>query len=93
MLLRPCTMWLARTISIVILLICLGMLYPLGKAVLALSAGTPVPTAKWAAPMIIRATGAVMTWLLTRKSVSLQLYMAAFALWVVTAGYCFSLMR
>ena len=28
-----------------------------------------------------------MTWMLTRRTIPMQLYVAAFALWVITAGY------
>jgi hypothetical protein len=40
-------------------------------------------------PLLILGTGAVMTWMLTRKTIPMQLYVAAFALWVITATYFF----
>ena len=80
-------MFIPRLLATILLLICIAMLWPIVSAVIAISGGAAVPTAKWAVPLTILATGAIMSWLLTRKSVSLQLYIAAFALWVITAGY------
>jgi hypothetical protein len=82
-------MFIPRLLATILLLTCIAMLWPIVSAVIAISGGAAVPTAKWAVPLTILATGAIMSWLLTRKAVSLQLYIAAFALWVITAGYFF----
>jgi hypothetical protein len=37
--------------------------------------------------MAILAAGAVLIWLLTRAMVSVRLYLAAYALWLLTAGF------
>ncbi len=62
---------------------------PIGSAVIAMAAGAIVPAAAWAIPMAILGMGSLLTWLLTRKQVPLQLYLVAFVLWVLTAGYFF----
>ena len=80
---------MTRMIAIVILLMSMAMLVPVVSAGLGLARGREVETAAWAVPMAILAMGAFLTWLLTRKSVSLQLYLLAFSLWVVTAGFVF----
>ena len=82
-------MLIPRLLATVLLLICIAMIWPIASAVMAIAHGAQVAPAKWAVPLTILATGAVMSWLLTRKAVSLQLYIAAFALWVITAGYFF----
>ena len=82
-------MLLPRALSIILLVISLAMLVPLGFAVAAIARGTAVPAARWYVPLAIMATASVMMWLLTRKAVSLQLYLMAFSLWLVTAGYFF----
>ena len=83
-------MFLPRLLATILLLISLAMLVPIGSAVIALAGGTPVPPAKWLIPLLILATGAIMTWMLSRKTIPMQLYIAAFALWVITAGYFFT---
>ena len=82
-------MFLPRLLATILLLVSLAMLIPIGSAVLAIAGGTPVSPAKWLVPLLILATGAVMTWMLSRKTIPMQLYIAAFALWVITAGYFF----
>ena len=82
-------MFIPRLLATILLIICIAMLWPIASAVIAIAGGAHVAPAKWAVPITILATGAIMSWLLTRKSVSLQLYVAAFALWVITAGYFF----
>jgi hypothetical protein len=86
-------MFLPRLLSIILLVISLAMLVPIGSTVLAIAGGAPVPPAKWLVPLLILGTGAVMTWMLTRKTIPMQLYIAAFALWVITAGYFFVLVE
>jgi len=82
-------MFLPKLLSIILLVISLTMLVPLGLSAYRIASGTPVPAMHWFVPLAILATAAVMMWLLTRKSVSLQLYLMAFSLWLVTAGYFF----
>lgn len=84
-------MLLPKVLSIVLLLISIAMLVPLGIAVIHMGRGTAVPTMQWVVPLAILATAAVMMWLLTRRSVPIQLYVVAFSLWLVTAGYFFYL--
>ena len=54
---------------------------------LVLSRGGTVAPRSWLFPLIILGTAAVLMWLLTRMQLSLRLYLAAFALWLVTTGY------
>ena len=83
-------MLVPRVLSVILLLICVSMLIPIGSAVMTLAGGTHVPPAKWFIPLTILATGAVMTWMLTRRTIPMQLYVLAFALWVITAAYFFT---
>ncbi len=82
-------MFVPRLLATILLLISLAMLVPIVSAVIAMSGGAHVPAAKWLVPLLILGTGAVMTWMLTRKTIPMQLYVAAFALWVITATYFF----
>ena len=84
-------MFLPRLLATILLLISLVMLIPIGSAVLAIAEGAHVPPAHWIAPLLILGTGAIMTWMLSRKTIPMQLYIAAFALWVITAGYFFTM--
>lgn len=81
--------FLPRLLAIVLLLISLAMVVPIGRAVLDLAGGAHVAASRWAVPLAILGTGSILSWLLTRKQVSLQLYLSAFALWLLTAGYFF----
>ncbi|GAC1396163.1 MAG: hypothetical protein NVSMB68_12960 [Thermoanaerobaculia bacterium] len=83
-------MFLPRALAIILVVISVAMLAPIGAAVIDMAAGAHVPAARWLVPLAILGTGAIMIWLLTRKSVSLQLYIIAFALWVLTAYYFFT---
>ena len=82
-----------KVLSIVVLLISIAMIVLLSSTVIAMWSGSAVSPIRWAVPLGILATGAVMSWMLTRKTIPLQLYVVAFALWVLTAGYCFTLLR
>jgi hypothetical protein len=86
--LPPLTM-MPRLLAIVLLLLSMAMLIPIITAALGLIRGAEVAPITWAVPLAILATGAFLTWLLTRRQVALQLYLLAFSLWVVTAGYFF----
>ena len=78
-----------RGLVTIILLISLAMLAPIGAAAFHLFQGLEVVQTAWSVPLAILATGAVLTWILSRKTIPLQLYMLAFALWILTAGYFF----
>ncbi len=82
-------MVLAKLISIILLVISLAMLVPLGFTVYRIANGAAVPPAHWLVPLAILGSAAVMMWMLTRKAISLNLYLMAFSLWLVTAGYFF----
>jgi hypothetical protein len=85
--------FLPRVLSAVLLLISIAMLIPIGSVAIDLANGAQVTATKWAVPLAILGTAAIMMWLLTRKAVPMQLYLTAFALWVLVAGYFFVLSR
>ena len=78
---------LARLIAIFLLLGSVLMLAPVGVAVIQLLRGGSVSTAAWLTPLVIMALGSLLTWVLSRSPSSLTLYLAAFALWLVTVAY------
>jgi hypothetical protein len=78
-----------RLLAIVLLLLSVAMLIPIISAGTGLIRGSEVAPMTWGVPLAILATGSFLTWLLTRRQVALQLYLLAFSLWVVTAGYFF----
>jgi hypothetical protein len=78
---------LPRILAVILLITSIIMLAPIGAAVIAMAGGTAVPIQSWAIPLVILAIGSLLTWMLTRKNIALHLYLAAFALWIVTAGY------
>ena len=82
-------MFLPKLISIILLVISLAMLVPLGLSAYRMAHGVAVPAPHWIVPLAIMGTAAIMMWMLTRKSVSLNLYLMAFSLWLVTVGYFF----
>ena len=81
---------LPRLLATLILLITLSMFVPLVFAIVALVHGAAIPPARWMFPLGIIAAGAVLMSLLSRKQVPLQLYITAFALWLLTAAYYWS---
>ena len=83
-------MFLPRLLATILLLISLVMLIPIASAVMAMAGGAHIPPTRWLVPLLILGTGAIMTWMLSRKTIPMQLYIAAFALWVITAGYFFT---
>ena len=85
----PSPAMLPRLLAIVLLLLSMAMLVPIINAGVGLMRGGEVPTTAWGIPLVILATGAFLTWLLTRRQVALQLYLLAFSLLVVTAAYFF----
>jgi len=76
-----------RVLAILILLVTLSMLVPLTFAVIALVHGAHLPSRSWAFPLGIIAAGAVLISILSRKQIPFQLYVFAFALWLITAAY------
>ncbi|HEX8154145.1 MAG TPA: hypothetical protein VF698_13510 [Thermoanaerobaculia bacterium] len=79
--------FLPRLIAMLILLGSVAMLAPLGLAVIRLLRGETVASSAWLIPLTILALGSLLIWLLSRRPAALQLYLAAFALWLITAGY------
>ena len=79
---------LPRALAIVVLLVSLSMLVPIGISVARLLRREPVPSTAWLVPLVILATGfALISFLPRMQAVGAQLYLMAFALWVVAAGY------
>ena len=78
---------LQRVIAIVLLLVSLVTFVPLVIAALRLARGAEVHPMAWWAPLLILGTSALLTWLLSRRFVAMRLFVVAFALWLVTAGY------
>lgn len=79
--------FLPRTLAAILLLVSLAMLVPLAFAVTGMLRGETIASSAWLFPLVILATGTALIYLLARKSVGLQLYAAAFALWMLAAGY------
>ena len=73
--------------AIVLLLVSLATFVPLILAALRLGRGLEVAPMAWWAPLLILGTGALLTWLLSKRYVAIRLFVVAFALWLVTAGY------
>lgn len=78
---------LPRLLATILLLVSLLMFAMLVDITLVLARGGNVPPRSWLFPLTILAAGAVLMWLLTRKGLALRLYLAAFALWLLTTGY------
>ena len=79
---RKILMPAARTLATILMLVSLAMFGVLVKIALA-----GMPMRAWIFPLAILATAAVLMWLLTKRLLAMQLYLAAFALWLVTTGY------
>ncbi len=84
---------LPRLLAIILLLVSLMMFAQLVNVALVLARGGNAPPRSWMFPLTIMATGAILMWLLTRKGLALQLYVAAFALWLLTTGYYLANLR
>jgi hypothetical protein len=79
---------LPRALATVLLLVSLAMLIPIGAAVMGLMRGEAVASSAWTTPLVILATGlALMSFLPRMQASGSQLYVAAFALWLLAAGY------
>lgn len=81
---------LPRLLAVVLLLVSLATFGPLLAGAILLARGQEVAPLVWWAPLAILATGAMLIWLLSRRQMALGLYLAAFALWLLTAGYFFA---
>ena len=81
---------LPRVLATVLLAVSVAMFGLLVRIVLIVLRGGAVPSRSWLFPLIILATGAILMSLLTRKQLSLRLYLSAFALWLLTTGYYFA---
>ena len=79
-----------RALATILLIVSLVMLIPIVSAVLGLMRGEAVASSTWAIPLVILATGLVLMSFLPRmQSFGSQLYLSAFALWLLAAGYFF----
>ena len=77
-----------RTLATILLIVSLTMLIPIGTAVAHMLRGTPVASSSWTIPLLILATGfALISFLPRMQALGSQLYLAAFALWILAAGY------
>jgi hypothetical protein len=76
-----------RVLAVILLVTSVLMLAPIGAAVIEIARGEEVAVHTWAVPMVILAIGTFLTSLLSRRQISFHLYLAAFALWILTAGY------
>jgi hypothetical protein len=83
---RPTT--IPRTLATILLVVSLIMLVPLGTAVSQMLRGNPVASSAWTVPLVILATGlALISFLPRMQTFGSQLYLSAFALWILAAGY------
>jgi len=78
---------MARFLSILIVLITLSLFVPLVFALIAMLHGTHLPMRSWLFPLCLIAAGAVLISVLSKRQIPMQLYLFAFALWLLTAGY------
>ena len=78
---------LPRFLATILLLVSVVMFVVLVNSAVVLAHGGSVPPRSWIFPLTILATAAIMMWLLTHRQLSLQLYLTAFALWLLTTGY------
>jgi hypothetical protein len=78
---------MARFLSILIVLVTLSLFVPLVFAAVAMLHGTHLPMRSWLFPLCLIAAGAVLITILSKRQIPMQLYLFAFALWLLTAGY------
>jgi hypothetical protein len=76
-----------RVMATLLLLGSLSMLVPLGAAAVRLASGEEVAVRAWALPLAILGAGTALTAILSRRQVPVQLYLAAFGLFLVTLVY------
>lgn len=84
---RKILMPAARLLASVLLVVSLAMFGLLVKVAFTLAGGATVSPRAWLFPLIILSTGAILMWMLTKRLLAMQLYVAAFALWLLTTGY------
>ncbi len=78
-----------RALATLVLLASIAMLIPLGKALARILHNGSITPAMWLAPLLILATGLALLVALGRRTIVPPLYLMAFALWMITAGYVF----
>jgi hypothetical protein len=78
---------LPRVLATILLLVSLSLFATLLYTILFLARGAEVAPRSWFFPLAILANGAALMWLLNRRQLPLQLYLAAFGLWVFAAGF------
>lgn len=77
-----------RTLAVILLVISLTMLIPIGAAVSQMLRGNSVASSAWTIPLVILATGfALISFLPRMQTFGTQVYLLAFALWILAAGY------
>jgi hypothetical protein len=76
-----------RVMAGALLVVSVATFAPLVRVVIRMIRGEVVPRFAWVAPLIVLATGALLTWLLARAHVSMRLYVTALTLWLITAAY------
>ena len=80
---------MSRLVLILIVLVTLSMFVPLVFAAVAMLHGTHLPVRSWLFPLCLIAAGAVLIGI-RRKRIPMAVYVCAFALWLLTAGYYWS---
>jgi hypothetical protein len=83
---RKILMPAARVFATILLIVSLAMFGILVRIALGLASGQEVQPRTWMFPLVILATGAALMSFL-RKPVSMQVYVLALALWLLTTGY------
>jgi hypothetical protein len=78
-----------RILAAILVIVSLAMLFPLGSAVAQMLRGGEVASSAWAIPLVILATGFALISFLPKMQTYGQLYLSAFALWLLAAGYFF----
>jgi hypothetical protein len=78
-----------RTLAAILLIVSLAMFFPIGSAVAGMLRGGEVASSAWAIPLVILATGLALISFLPKMQTYGQLYLSAFALWLLAAGYFF----
>ena len=77
-------------LATIVLIGSLAMLIPLSTSVAALLRGQAVASSSWTFPLVILATGlALISFLPRMQAFGSRLYLSAFALWILVAGYFF----
>jgi hypothetical protein len=80
---------LPRFLAMILLLVSIAMVIPIGASAIRIVQGQKVDALALSVPMVIMAVAAFLTWLLSRKQMPISLFLMAFVLWLLTAGYYF----